>query len=134
MVERFLLDTDIVIYWLKGVFPKIDQKIKTLGVERTSISMISVAELYFGAHNSSKIEENTEVIDDLVQKLGVVSLDERSCRFFGQKKSELKRSGRILPDSDLFIASIAVANDLVLVTNNERHFSRIEELELENWI
>lgn len=45
----------------------------------------------------------------------------------------LRRKGELIQDADLFIASIALANDCVLVTNNERHFKRIEPLEIENW-
>lgn len=133
MEARYLLDTDTVIFWLKERYPQINQKIETLEPDRLFVSTVTVAELYFGAYNSFRIEENVGLIDELISEFQVVSLGTDAGRFFGRKKAELKRKGEILPDSDLFIATIAVSNDLVLVSNNERHFSRIEELRLENW-
>jgi len=133
MEARYLLDTDTVIFWLKERYPQINQKIETLEPDRLFLSTVTVAELYFGAYNSSRIEENVSLIDELTSEFQVVSLGMDAGRFFGREKAELKRKGEILPDSDLFIAAIAVSNDLVLVSNNERHFSRIEELRLENW-
>jgi tRNA(fMet)-specific endonuclease VapC len=133
MEARYLLDTDTVIFWLKVRYPQINQKIETLEPDRLFISTVTVAELYFGAYNSSRIKENVSLIDELTSEIQVISLESEAGKFFGRKKAELKRKGEILPDSDLFIAAIAVSNDLVLVSNNERHFSRIEELRLENW-
>ena len=54
-------------------------------------------------------------------------------KVFGRIKAELKRKGEIINDSDLFVASIAIGNEMRLVTNNDRHFSRIEDLVIENW-
>ena len=50
-----------------------------------------------------------------------------------QYKSELKQQGQIIADMDLMIASIATANQKILVTNNAHHFERIKKLKLENW-
>ncbi len=54
--------------------------------------------------------------------------------YFGRFKAELRGSGQIIGDIDLLIASVAVSNHLTLVTNNVRHFERISELALENWL
>lgn len=134
MEIKYLLDTDIVIYWLKGDYPRINHKIKTIETEYVSISTITAAELYFGAYNSSQREENISLIDELVPEIQLVAFDEKAGKVFGEIKAELKRGGNIISDSDLFIASVAVSNDMILVSNNERHFSRISELRLENWI
>jgi tRNA(fMet)-specific endonuclease VapC len=61
--KTYLLDTDIVIYWLKNKYPKINKKIKKIDDERIFISSISVAELYFGAFNSAKKEENKRLME-----------------------------------------------------------------------
>jgi tRNA(fMet)-specific endonuclease VapC len=133
METRYLLDTDTVIFWLKERYPQINRKIETLEPDCLFISTVTVAELYFGAYNSSRIGENVGLIDELVSEIQVASLGLEAGKLFGRKKADLKRKGEILPDSDLFIAAIAIANGLVLVSNNERHFSRIGELRLENW-
>ncbi|MGD2087947.1 MAG: PIN domain-containing protein [Candidatus Aminicenantes bacterium] len=131
--KTYLLDTDIVIYWLKNKYPKINKKIKKIDDERIFISSISVAELYFGAFNSAKQEENKRLIDELLEKINVIHFDESAAECFGEIKYLLKSQGNIISDSDLFIAAAAVSNNLVLVTNNERHFERIVKLEITNW-
>ena len=58
---------------------------------------------------------------------------EESAENFGMLKASLEKSGTRLDDFDLAIASCALAHNLTLVTNNEKHFSRIEELKITNW-
>ena len=53
---------------------------------------------------------------------------------FGELKASLEKSGKIIDDMDLLIASTALTRNLVLVTNNEKHFNRINGLEIENWM
>lgn len=133
MNKNYLLDTDIVIYWLKNKYPNINQKINKINDDCIFISSITVAELYFGAYNSDRIEENTLLIADLLNEINVVVFDENGGKSFGEIKSELKRKGQIICDSDLFIAATAILNNFILVTNNERHFKRIAKLKIENW-
>jgi tRNA(fMet)-specific endonuclease VapC len=129
----YLLDTDIIIYWLKNKFPKINQKIKKIDGDCIFMSSITVAELYFGAQNSKKKEENISLIDELLTETNVIDFDENAGKCFGEIKSNLKKEGKIICDSDLFIAATAVSNDFILVTNNEKHFKRIKRLKVENW-
>lgn len=133
MDKFYLLDTDIIIYWLKNKYPKINQKINAISNEYIFISSIAVAELYFGAYNSTKKEENISLIDELLKEINVVDFDENAGKNFGKIKSDLKSKGKIICDSDLFIAATAISNNFTLVSNNESHFKRIEKLEIENW-
>lgn len=130
----YLLDTDIVIYWLPDRFPQIQEQIDR--IERSDIffSAISVAELYFGARNSSHPQDNQALIDELVSWVTVLDFDHAAGVLFGRIKAELKQSGKLINDSDLFIAATAISHDLVLVTNNLRHFERIPFLRLEDWV
>lgn len=132
--KAYLLDTDIVIYWLKNKYPEINKKIKKIDEERIFISSITIAELYFGAYNSAKQEENKQLIDELLEKINVIHFDESAAECFGEIKSLLKSQGKIICDSDLFIAAVAISNGLILVTNNKRHFERIDRLGITNWV
>ena len=60
--------------------------------------------------------------------------DDKAAEFFGQIKSNLKKRGEILSDVDIMIASIALADNFTLVTNNLKHFARIPNLVHESWI
>jgi tRNA(fMet)-specific endonuclease VapC len=128
----YLLDTDICIYWLKGV-PAVLERVKTVGVSQIAISTITVAELYFGAHNSAKIEENLARAEDFARQISIAPLDDLVLKAFGRIKADLRKQGQPLADFDLLIAGTVLANEFVLVTNNTQHYERIANLKLENW-
>ena len=130
---RYLLDTNICIYLINGD-NSLKEKVKEIGVYSLGISNATLAELYFGAYNSEFTNDNLRNVADFKKNLTAYSDSSESAELFGKIKSELKRSGNIIEDFDILIASIAMANDCVLVTNNPRHFERIEKLHTENWI
>ena len=129
---NYLLDTNICVYWLKGD-ESIEKRSCAIGLESISVSFITISELYYGANKSRKIDENIAAIEKLESKLGVIDSNEEICKSFGKLKAELEREGKIIDDADLFIAACALSNKLILVTNNEKHFRRIESLKSENW-
>ena len=99
-----------------------------------TISVITQAELYYGAYNSSRVTENLGRVDDFVSQLPILPLSDASLKRFGALKAQLRQTGQSLPDFDLLIASIALVENRVLVTNNARHYQRIQDLQLENWV
>jgi tRNA(fMet)-specific endonuclease VapC len=128
----FLLDTDTCIYWLKGN-KKIERKAVSAGLNTLHVSFISLSELYYGVYKSQRVQENLDGIKTLEGKIKRVDSDQQICETFGKLKAILGTQGKPLDDADLFIASCALANDLVLVTNNEKHFKRVKGLKWENW-
>ena len=90
--------------------------------------------LYYGAYNSKYKEKNLTNIHILAEKISILNFDDKSARLFGEIKSYLKNKGLPILDADIMIASIALANDLILVTNNTSHFERIPDLKIENWL
>jgi tRNA(fMet)-specific endonuclease VapC len=71
--------------------------------------------------------------DDFVRQLPIFPLGEATLKRFGALKTQLRQSGQPLPDFDLLIASVALVENRILVTNNTRHYERIPGLQLENW-
>lgn len=130
---NYLLDTDTLIYWLKGN-NAIEQKALAIGLQRLSYSIISHAELCFGAYHSQQKEKNLKAIQVVNQKLALVNLNTDSAQLFGMIKADLRQQGNIILDADIMIAAIALSNKLTLVTNNEKHFIRIPDLIIENWV
>jgi predicted nucleic acid-binding protein len=124
---KYLLDTDTLIYWLKGN-KNIEEKALTFGLEQLGYSIISHAELYFGAYNSEQKDKNLKAIQVVNQKLALVNFNAESAQLFGMIKADLTQQGKIILDADIMIASIALSNELTLVTNNEKHFNRIPNL------
>ena len=70
----------------------------------------------------------------IYKELLFLSDSEESAMLFGSIKAGLKLKGCMIEDFDILIASIAIANRCIIVTNNDKHFSRIEGLSLENWL
>lgn len=129
---KYLLDTDTLIYWLKGN-QQIEKMAINIGLNQLSYSIISYAELCYGAYNSQQKDKNLQAVQLIQQKLSLVDFNIQSAQLFGMIKSELKQQGNIIMDADIMIASIAMAHNLTLVTNNENHFKRIANLKIENW-
>jgi tRNA(fMet)-specific endonuclease VapC len=132
MIE-YILDTDTCIYWLKGK-EEVRSKVEQIGVDNLRITIITLAELKYGAFNSQKVSENLKNINDFLGKVKVLLLDEDAAERFGRIKAGLRRTGQLIEDFDILISSIVLSHGGVLVTNNIEHFKRISGLSLENWV
>ena len=128
----FLLDTETIIYNMKGnaevkknLLHHIDATMK--------ISVITLMELYYGAYKSDKFASNLAKVRTLESAFEIIPNGKESAENFGLLKASLEKSGTRLDDFDLTVASCALAHNLTLVTNNLKHFSRIEGLKLTNW-
>lgn len=132
MIE-YILDTDICIYWLKGK-EELRKKVEQIGTDNLKITIITLAELKYGAYNSQKVQENLQKIKNFLAKVKVLQLDNAAAKYFGKIKSELRKNGKLIEDFDILIGSIVLSHGGVLVTNNIEHFKRISGLNYENWI
>jgi tRNA(fMet)-specific endonuclease VapC len=130
---KYILDTNICIYWLKGN-ENIEKKILSAGIDNISISFINLSELYYGAYKSQRIDENIAMIQQLSDHVNVIQSDEAISAAFGNLKAGLENVGLIIDDADIFIAACANVHGMTLVTNNAKHFRRIKGLKLVNWI
>ena len=110
------------------------KKIGKIGIYSFSISNATLAELYFGAYNSRNVSTNIKRIETFKKNLMVYSDSDTSAEAFGRFKSKLRAQGKMIEDFDILIASIAFANECILVTNNPSHFERIDEIKIENWM
>jgi tRNA(fMet)-specific endonuclease VapC len=128
----FLIDTDILIYSLKGD-PVVMDHLSQTSASPKAISVISYGELLYGAHKSSRPRENLARVRRLGEILPVIDISPAIMEAFGSLKAHLEHGGNRLDDFDLVIAATAITIGYRLVTNNEKHFSRIEGLEIENW-
>lgn len=132
-MTQYVLDTDTCIYWLKGE-EKIRKRVEQVGADSLRMTVITLAELKYGAYYSKNVNENLESIVKFLRKVKVLSLDYDAAERFGKIKAELRRSGQIIQDFDILIASITLSHAGVLVTNNVEHFKRIPGLSYENWL
>jgi len=130
---KFLLDTDTCVFWLRGHVPVRDH-LAAAGPEETAISVITLAELRYGAACSARPANNHQAIDGFISVLTILGVDSDIARVFGEIKAQLRKEGMLLEDVDLLIAATARVQGLTLVTNNQDHFGRISSLHLDNWV
>ena len=126
----YLLDTCICIALIKGN-PSVVEHIRQVGIDECKVSDITLAELYFGAFKSEREEHFEDVIEimNLFEQYPINAL-----RKYGEIRWMLESQGKPIGDMDMFIAATAIEEDLILVTGNVKHFSRIPGLKTENWM
>jgi len=126
-----VLDTDTISYYLRG-----SQSIKEKFFEyqyQLSSTTINYAELVYGLkkRDNKKYLPTVEMIFDNIK---VYDFDKKSAKIFATLKSDMEKKGLIVADMDLIIASIAIANGETLISNNLKHFSKIDILSVESWL
>ena len=129
----FLLDTDTCVFWLRGRLT-IHARMAAVGADALGISVITLAELRYGAECSAQPAANHRAIDDFVSGITVLGVDTDIARLFGETKAQLRRQGNLIEDFDLLLAATALSSGLTLVTNNTTHFDRVPGLTLDNWV
>jgi predicted nucleic acid-binding protein len=129
-MKKYLIDSDILIYFLKGK-QEVVQRLSQIPIDDLYISRINYTELIYGAYNSSKIDQNLKVIEPFLDSFKVLEFTKTSSLIFAKEKARLKKNGNIIADMDLMIASIAIENDCTLISNNIKHFDRVQNLKLE---
>jgi len=128
----FLIDTDIIIYSLKGNTDVQKWMLVTQNVPKF-ISVITYGELIYGAKKSMHPEKNCATANRIADLFQIIDINQGIIELFGALKARLEVSGNRIDDMDLLIASSAMYMNLSLVTNNNAHFSRIDSLILEKW-
>lgn len=129
----FLLDTNIVSYWMRGDQNIINQ-IKNYRPCDLSISTITLAEILYGIEKSDiKKAVRRKKLVSIRSQLELYSFDESAAEKYGAVRTSLETRGVPISERDLQISAIALANGLVLVTHNTKEFSRVQGLRVEDW-
>ena len=123
------MDTDWVIDYLNKADRTV-RRLESLLADGVGLSIISLAELYEGLVGSKNPHEDAEALDLFLEAVDVVQLDDASCRVFGEERARLREHGNLIGDMDILIGATAVSNSLTLLTNNRRHFERIQGLNI----
>jgi tRNA(fMet)-specific endonuclease VapC len=134
MIKKYTFDTNVFSYYIKGNKEIKDRLIKELlEGNQFIINPITYYEISRGllAINSQK---KFQMFKDLCGIFGIIELSNDVLDIAAQNYVILRKKGELIEDADLFIAATCIANDLVLITNNQSHFSRIDGLKIESWL
>jgi tRNA(fMet)-specific endonuclease VapC len=126
---QYLLDTDWVIHCLHGVL-RVTSRPEQLMREGVGLGTVSMAELYQGVFFSTDPQGNERALRDMLAGIDIMPLDDEVCRIFGRERGRLRAAGTPIGDFDLLIGSTALRHDLTLLTNNRRHFERLQGLSI----
>jgi tRNA(fMet)-specific endonuclease VapC len=129
----FLLDTNVLSDLVRHPHGRIADRIAQVGEKHVCTSIIVAAELRYGAARkaSSRLSAQLEAV---LGAFKVLALKSPVDVVYGELRTRLERAGRSIGANDLLIAAHALALAHTVVTNNEREFSRIEDLRVENWL
>ena len=131
-MKEYLLDTNICIFAMRDKYG-VNERLESLNPQQCYVTDVTVMELRFGAYKSENKEKNLRIVDNFISKLKVVPFAD-TIDAFCQEKLRLQILGTPIEDYDLFIGCAAKVAGLTMVTDNVQHLSRIEGLEIENWI
>jgi tRNA(fMet)-specific endonuclease VapC len=134
MTLRYLLDTNICIYIAKQKPLNVLNKFEQMEIGSMAISIISYGELLYGAMKSNQPKKTISLLKELTGLIPPLPLPTDAAESYGYIRSELEKQGKPIGNNDLWIASHALAMNLIIVTNNHREFSRIPKLQVENWV
>jgi tRNA(fMet)-specific endonuclease VapC len=134
MSLRYLLDTNTVSYFIRRSSSALEQRMaQALSEQSAAISAITRAELRYGQALMEAEDKRRSVIELLLQQLPLLALTSEAADQYGQLKAHLKLTGSPIGELDTQIAAHALADKLVLVTHNTKHFENVLGLQLEDW-
>jgi tRNA(fMet)-specific endonuclease VapC len=132
-MNRVLIDTDILSYYFRGdkiVVQNFNNYLQNF--DFIEISLITYYEIVSGLMAKDSIRQ-LDVFYEFIEGNLIIPMTENSSKISSELYSFLRKTGKVIDDIDLFIAGIAIENEMVLVTNNEKHFGRIPNLKILNW-
>lgn len=131
-MKGYLLDTDIVVFFLRNK-KKITEHLSSIDPKDVYVSEVTVAELEYGCRCSGKYEENAQLLDRFLSLVNVVPFSD-AISLYAKERHRLRVQGLRIEDFDLLIGCTSVAKGLLMITNNVKHYYRIEGIQIENWL
>jgi tRNA(fMet)-specific endonuclease VapC len=129
----YLLDSNACIVYLNQPRSTVRQRLESVEPADIAISSVVRAELFYGAMRTRSPERTLMLQETFLNQFVSLPFDDTAARIAGGIRAQLATLGTPIGPYDLQIASIALANNLTLVTHNTNEFSRVAGLQLEDW-
>ena len=131
MTIRYLIDTDWVIDHLNAI-ERVVTRLKELHPQGLALSIVSLAELFEGVQYSRHPDQSKQALEAILGEVSGLGIDEEICTIFGRERGRLRKDGELIGDFDLLIAATGLHYGLTVLTNNRRHFERVDGLQIES--
>ena len=133
-MKQCTFDTNIITAFLKNDLRVVEKVSKYLeNFDKLTINIISYYEILRGLKDLGNVEK-LKRFGDFIQENELVLIRKETIEKAAEIYAYLKKDGNLIEDADILMAAIAIVEDLILITNNPNHFSRVKELQLENWL
>jgi tRNA(fMet)-specific endonuclease VapC len=132
MAVRYLLDTNIASYVIKGSFPRVRDRLLKVPMAEVGISAVTEAELRFGIARKPEAVKLRTAVEEFLLRVEVLPWDSAAAEQYAEVRADLERTGKPMGNMDLMIAAHALAAQVVLVTH-DHVFRRIKRLKIEDW-
>ena len=132
----FIFDTDIYTNVMRKIpSEKLLNRLKKLPRPDQITTTITIGEVYYGVMKASNRTRLPKLFEDvLLPRATILPFDFSAAKKYGDIRSFLEKQGTPLAHADLQIASIAISMDMILITGNLKHFQRVPQLAVENWL
>ena len=132
-MSQYLLDTNIVSDLVRNPAGRAAAHISRIGEEAVCTSIVVAAELRYGAAKKASRRLSTQ-LEAILETLEILPLEQPVDNVYAALRVNLEKRGTIIGANDLLIAAHTMALGYTLVTDNEREFSRVASLTIENWL
>ncbi len=112
----------------------VSEKFEQLAVGMVGMSAITYGELLYGAQKSQYAKKAAQVVQQFCDYIPPLPLSLKVPEYYANIRAELEKKGKTIGNNDLWIAAHCLELNIILVTNNEKEFSRVEQLKIENWV
>jgi len=130
---RYMLDTDTCSYIMKRSNQAVLTRLQATPIDDVCMSVVTKSELLYGVEVSPRRTQDATALNAFLTYVHVRDFHDEAAIHYAQIRADLKKRGRMIGANDLFIAAHARSLGLRLVTNNTSEFSRVKDLDLENW-
>ena len=130
----YIVDSNTCIYFMNGKYPSVRDKFLSISPKDIKISSVVKGELLLGAFKSQTREQTTKKVEKFLKPFDVIDFTDRMSYDYAGIRATLEKSGNSIGANDLLIAATALNQKATLVTHNIDEFSRIQNLEIEDWV
>jgi tRNA(fMet)-specific endonuclease VapC len=132
-LNHYLLDTNIISHLMRYPHGDATGRIRAVGESKVCTSAIAAAELRYGAAKKGSARLSAQ-LEAVLGALEVLPFEAPAAVSYGALRARLEKAGLSIGGNDLLIAAQTLSLGYILVTDNEREFSRIDGLLMENWL
>jgi tRNA(fMet)-specific endonuclease VapC len=132
MPVRYLLDTNVASYVIKGNFPHVRERLLKIPMSEVGISVITEAELRFGVAKKSEAARLGVAVEEFLLRVEILAWNSAAAKSYAKIRADMERAGEPMGNLDMMIAAHALAAQAVLVTH-DRVLHRVKQLKIEDW-